>query len=364
MKKLLIILLSIGLFSACKEAKKEAKDVQFPIEITLKGTTTTPEENNTISIMIPESGEEIANFEVGKDGKFSQKITVPSPNLYRVNVFNQKGAIIILDHENATISYQPEQDYYTVGGSDQNKILAEYLDIYYEKQQERNELEEEMQTNQDEMAVRQKIDAYLNKAQTDLMAFARKYPSSLTNLIILEQIGMGENVELADSIQTALADAYPNHSGIQELGKHIEGLKATAIGSTVPDITLPNPDGKELKLSDLRGKVVMIDFWASWCQPCRLENPNVVEAYKQYNDKGFEVFSVSLDQNEDKWKEAIKEDNLLWNNHVIDLENIAGSAYNVMTIPSTFLIDAEGKIIAKNLRGPALEEKLAEVLGE
>jgi thiol-disulfide isomerase/thioredoxin len=137
-------------------------------------------------------------------------------------------------------------------------------------------------------------------------------------------------------------------------------------GEMAPDITLADREGKILPLSSTRGKVVLLDFWASWCGPCRMENPNVVKAYEKYKNKGFTVFSVSLDQSKDKWLAAIAKDGLVWENHVSDLKGwgSAGAAlYQVRGIPATFLLDKTGKIIARNLRGPALEKKLEELLG-
>jgi thiol-disulfide isomerase/thioredoxin len=144
--------------------------------------------------------------------------------------------------------------------------------------------------------------------------------------------------------------------------------EAFAPGKIPPDIALPGVDGDTLRLSDLKGKVVLIDFWASWCKPCRMENPNVVRNYQKYNKDGFEVFSVSLDNpgHGDRWKGAIQQDGLIWPNHVSDLkgwQSSAAKAYNVRSIPFTVLLDREGKIIGTNIRGPKLEENLKTIFG-
>jgi len=134
-----------------------------------------------------------------------------------------------------------------------------------------------------------------------------------------------------------------------------------AAGDEALDIVMADPDGNVRKLSDLRGKVVLLDFWASWCGPCRRENPAVVKAYEKYNSQGFEVFSVSLDSNADKWKNAIEKDGLVWPYHVCDLQgwkNAASRAYGISSIPHALLVGRDGVIIETHLRGRALETEL------
>lgn len=136
------------------------------------------------------------------------------------------------------------------------------------------------------------------------------------------------------------------------------------MGAEAPAISLPDPEGKVVTLASMKGKYVLLDFWASWCGPCRAENPNVVAAFNKFKDKNFTIFSVSLDDNKEHWLKAIKDDGLTWT-HVSDLkkwESIAARDYGVEGIPTNFLLDKDGKIIARDLRGEALDAKLAEVL--
>ncbi len=151
------------------------------------------------------------------------------------------------------------------------------------------------------------------------------------------------------------------------LSNTISTMRAQMIDLPAPEIAQTDTAGVVRKLSDLKGKYVLIDFWASWCGPCRRENPNVVNLYKKYHEKGFEVFSVSLDRDKAPWLKAIKDDGLIWSNHVSDLQywsNAAARAYGVQSIPRTLLVDKQGVIIAQNLRGEELAAKIKELIGE
>jgi len=172
------------------------------------------------------------------------------------------------------------------------------------------------------------------------------------------------NFDFLKQVDSKYYNEFAKSKYAQDLHKRIEVLGKTAEGSLAPDIVLQDPFGKTISLSSLRGKTVLVDFWASWCRPCREESPNLVKAYNKYKIRGFEIFSVSLDDNRDAWQKAINDDKMLWT-HVSDLMKWNSSVvnlYNIESIPFTVLIDAEGKIVAKNLRGKALEEKLAEIL--
>lgn len=163
----------------------------------------------------------------------------------------------------------------------------------------------------------------------------------------------------------ALLDASLSTSTYyQSLSEKIVKLEAVAVGQMAPDFTMNDQEGNPISLSSFKGKYLLIDFWASWCGPCRRENPHVVKLYQEFNAKGFEILGVSLDQKQDAWLKAIDDDQLTWS-HVSDLQGWANSAaklYAVSSIPHTVLLDKEGKIIAKNLRGDELHAKVAELL--
>lgn len=206
-------------------------------------------------------------------------------------------------------------------------------------------------------------DSYLNSRLLELI---KTNKDDIAVLMFLDMFPKEQNAALHQEVIAALHKSYPEHLIVKERWNMMNSPAAkTAIGAIAPELAFKDPDGNIRKLSDLRGKVVLVDFWASWCGPCRRESPNVRNVYAKYHDKGFEVFSVSLDKDYNNWVKAIKDDQLVWPNHVSDLKywsSEAAAIYGVRSIPSMFLLDREGRIVAKDLRGEALERAVKQMV--
>ena len=195
--------------------------------------------------------------------------------------------------------------------------------------------------------------------------FAFKYNKSVVSpYMVLRQLIYYIKLAELDSITANFDNSISSSIYVRKLKERVVTLKRVDIGQPAVNIVLPDTSGSLFSLSSLKGKYVLIDFWASWCSPCRQENPNVVKAYQMYKDKGFDILGVSMDQNKKNWLKAIKDDNLTWH-HISDLKGWAcegGKLYGVNSIPHSVLIDKEGIIIAKDLRGEELLNKLAELM--
>ena len=238
-----------------------------------------------------------------------------------------------------------------------------FLNITSTKGSENMRLYKEYTNLASDLLLRQRLDLMGEQLSALLDSNASQLMSAF--LVTYFEQQFEQYVPLYKKIRDALIGQWSENEFVRHLDNRLKTVLIA--GMEAPDIALPDRTGKTRRLSDLRGKVVLIDFWASWCRPCRMENPNVVRLYKQYHSKGFEVFSVSLDNKREAWLNAIEADGLEWENHVSDLRgwsSAGGRLYGVQSIPSTVLVDKDGKILARNLRGQDLERKLKEILGE
>ena len=215
--------------------------------------------------------------------------------------------------------------------------------------------------------VDQRFRQNLSNRNEKQILFAEQNPGSYFSVVALsEAAGTKLDVARIEPIFNVIDEQWRNTDAGKELVQRMASVSLTAVGSAAPDFTQANVEGKPVALKDFKGKYVLVEFWASWCSPCRAENPNLVKQYAQYKEKGFEILSVSLDSEKDKWIDAIQKDGLPWT-HVSDLKgwnNTVGRLYGVRAVPASFLVGPDGKIVGKDLRGESLNKKLEEVMGE
>lgn len=317
-----------------------------------------------------------------RNNAFTLKSRVPDGGgVYIVNIAgSQKVAVLLEGGENLTMTadgYQTDlktgkKGEAVVTGSKNmefyNKLMNQYEEIRLKNTAWQNQYNDAASKRDQKTmdAVMVKSEA-ASKAFTDnIKAMLPEMGTSLAALFATNFLSVETDFPTLDALAQRFEKENPNSPQARGFIGNIARIRGLMVGGVAPEIALNDTTGNAVALSSLRGKYVLIDFWASWCGPCRMENPNVVRMYNKYKDKGFTIYSVSLDQNRENWVKAIRNDNLTWT-HVSDLrywQSAAAQQYGVTGIPKTFLIDKEGKIIAKDLRGPALEQKLEEVLNQ
>ncbi len=342
-------------------------------ELSISGTVENPGEIK--KVLLFETDSLVDSAFLNEENQFKFRRVAPEANFYTL-VIGEKNFLIIGengDQISLKTNYTDTTNTYSIEGSEEsakvqniNKIQNDYGKIYQKLQSDYSEavtanpakkdsifnvLMPEFQTNMDKYS--ETVFKFVQDNKDNLAGF---YAAGTIDQIKYEI----ELIKYAEEIKSK----FPNNKAVQAFVIKMEGLKVVSVGQPAPDFVLNNPDGVPIKLSEYKGKYVLLDFWASWCAPCREENPNIVKTHKEYAAKGFDVLGVSLDDNKEDWVRAIRSDNLNWK-HVSDLkrwDSEIAALYKVDGIPASFIIDPQGKIVAKNLRGDALGKFLAETL--
>lgn len=305
-----------------------------------------------------------------KSGALSVKGSVPEPGLYWITIGKEQPQHIFLENTAIKISGNKKDiKNLKIEGSAAHRDFDQFRKTFNPLIGELSGKAALINRVTDEakrMNLMREYDSVVRVIQDEIDQFITAKPNSYVSpflLFITAQIA--ENPTQMEQRYNKLDEAIRNSNVGKSLASYIEYNKVGAIGTDALDFTQTDVEGKEVSLSQFRGKYVLIDFWASWCKPCREENPNVVEAYKKFSPKNFTILGVSLDREKESWLNAIKKDGLVWT-QVSDLQfwnNAAATLYRVQGIPQNFLIDPNGKIVGKNLRGADLDAKLCDLLG-
>lgn len=309
------------------------------------------------------------------DGNFSFNVVEKEVGFFRLRLEENNFTVIMLEPSSKVVLDAKAENLgltATVKGSPDNEWLSNATRYLIKNGMRSDSLQKaaasipDFQTNTTEQMRLQEIFYKMQEQENQMIRdYIKSHSSSLTCLALVERLDPDDNFQYFKMLDEGLMKSYPKSEFAKGFHERVSELSKLSVGSSAPEINLNNPDDVAIPLSSLKGKVVLIDFWASWCRPCRAENPNVVRLYNKYQSKGFEVYSVSLDKLKDAWIDAIAKDGLVWKSHVSDLafwQSPVVKLYNISGIPMTYLIDKEGKIIGKGLRGEDLEKKLSEIL--
>lgn len=367
--------------------------------------------NNQGTYMYLSERQNTDSVKIESDGSFYFPLQTTEPTFMRLFGKDKKSYVFLLVNPNDKISIEADANDLSntsvISGSEESKRLQDLNDQYLKGldkikvlQKDYNQMAQNpamtppkmdsivknLQVSYkqiaDEMA--EMIKTFIDENQSSLISVSASYlsiDSQSGKPMLLAQ--SDTNITYYQKIDSVLLNKYPDsqitkdfHRMVNDISESIKKRNEEKqrrldaqlkIGSEVPEIALPLPNNEIAKLSSLRGKYVLLDFWASWCKPCRMESPNLVKAYTKYNTKGFEIYQVSLDNNKDNWLKAVQQDNLFWKNHVSDLlmwKSPLCQEFGIFQIPMNYLIDKDGLVIAQNLRGEALDEKLEEIFNK
>lgn len=369
-KYFLILAISLFLFACGGETAKE-ETTGFKLSVTIPDA-----ETDTAFLKSYTDGEmkTLDSVTVDSSGVFVFEGEVEAPALrylvigkQRLEVFVENSELIITadslkNLKDAEITGSKTQDEFKMYKAESEEFKVR-MDTLYSKYRAASQAQDEKAIE----ALNAEYETIMDEKTAFVKEYVKKNPSSFVSPYIVRNelvysLDYKELEEVVSSMDTALSKSEL----YQFLSNRVETLSKVAVGNDFVDFAQADSLGNDFSLSELKGNVILVDFWASWCGPCRRANPGVVEIYKEYHDKGFEILGVSFDESREKWLKAIEKDGLTWY-HVSDLKgwkNAAGKMYGVMSIPHTVLIDKNGKIAAKNLSKEELKEKVAELVAQ
>ena len=357
MKRYLLLLLVFPAFAIAQN------------KLTVTGKVKGIKEGTIVSLIdVNKPTDTIAKAKV-KNGVYILQQKLKEPMLLNLNMGADKTLMAFLDNSSVKITGDITQVKNSrISGSKTHNDFRDFKKIFDPKFEKLMKINQQFQMGQRSDSLVTLMGMIRDTIQKEIDQFIKKRKASAVSAFVLAAtLQLNEDVLLTEQRMNSLKPSALENMYGNFLKQTVAETKINAVGSMAADFTQADTSGVPVSLSSFRGKYVLLDFWASWCGPCRQENPNVVANYQKFSPKNFTVLGVSLDRpgQKDKWLQAIYKDNLTWT-HVSDLQfwnNAVAQQYRVQGIPQNFLIGPDGKILAKNLRGPALEQKLCEVLG-
>lgn len=371
---------------SCSESSDEKKDsANLPVNFTIEGEILGAANQQVfVEAQSARGVIKIAESHTEVDGTFQIKGNIKGFGLYQLRIGKDQVKSVPLtlcpnDKIRVKANYAKFEQLPKIYGAKWTNAITEYMRIFNEfAYKQMNLINDKSIKEEDKIKlffeIKKPLDVY---AKSQML----KDPSNPANIVLTTSMtpAMGfenwdvENLEVLKKVLSAYKSSYPRSPITRSLEMQIDQIKnayaeykgTNTFSQQAPEINLPDPSGKRISLSSLRGKVVLIDFWASWCGPCRQSNPHVVALYNKYKNNNFTIYSVSLDKDKEAWKRAIKADGLVWPTHVSDLlqwETPLVQQYGFNSIPFTVLVDANGMIVGKNLSDDALEQKIASLL--
>ena len=384
MRKIVLSLLVISLLASCKEKDSKTFTVSGVLHNAPSKVVYIEESDITTGKKTLKDSSAIA-----ADGKFTISLNAPKDAVYNLLLQNDVSQFVTLINDASKISvdadFTKQTDFYNVTGSKASKSIQEYLAKISGMQRDRFNIYfqlDSIKRNNGDSTLAQNFDKHQQQISNDEKTFTQQTVQQATNsslaLFILSTYqGMARDQNFrvngftdteVVALLSVMLNKFPERTDIAGIRNSVEATipKTLWVGKSAPEISLPDTEGRTVTLSSFRGKYVLVDFWASWCGPCRRENPNVVQAFNQFKNKNFTILGVSLDRpgQKENWIKAIKEDNLTWT-HISDLkfwQSEVVPVYQLNSIPFNVLVDPGGKVVAENLRGNALEQKLHELL--